>query len=1158
MSASFVHLRLHSEYSLVDGIVRLKPLMSKLREQHMPAVALTDLNNLFALVKFQKAAFAAGIKPIFGADVKVRSVVDGEIYEICLLVQNQQGYKNLTQLISRIYQEGQRLGQACAEESWFESCHEGLLCLSGGVQGVLAHALFKDGVDAANTCASDWQRLFKDRFYIEVQRTGRARENEYNEACVSIAAKLDLPLVATNDVRFIEASEFEAHETRVCINDGRTLDDPRRERRYSEQQYLRSAEDMQALFVDLPEALQNTIEIAKRCNFHVALGSSYLPNYPIPETKTLDEFFREISLEGLHKRFAELEQLQQMVASREVYLERLDFELGIINSMGFAGYFLIVMDFIKWAKKNSVPVGPGRGSGAGSLVAYALEITDFDPLRYDLLFERFLNPERVSMPDFDIDFCMDGRDRVIDYVAETYGREAVSQIITYGTMAARAVVRDVARVQGKAYGLADKLSKLIPRDVGMTLNKAVEQEAELREFVNSDEEAQEIMNMAFQLEGITRNVGKHAGGVVIAPGKLTDYSPVYCDEQGDGLVTQYDKDDVEQVGLVKFDLLGLRTLTIIDWAIAAINADRQKQGEALVDLKSIPLDDEPCFDYLRTAETTAIFQLESRGMRDLIKRLKPSTFEDIIALVALFRPGPLQSGMVDDFIARKHGLAKVSYPHADLEPVLKNTYGVIVYQEQVMQIAQVLANYSLGGADMLRRAMGKKKPEEMAKQRALFNEGAKKNNIDEGIASSIFDLMEKFAEYGFNKSHSAGYALVSFHTLWLKTHYPAYFMASVLSADMDNTDKVVTLIAECKSMKLDIVLPSVNNSQYKFITYDGVSIVYGLGAIKGVGEGPIDSIVEERNNNGHFKDLFEFCRRLSGTRVNRKVIEALIRSGSMDVFGQDRAVLLGSLDTALQAADQHAQNQSSGMEDMFGLAESESPATHYVAAKAQTQRERLQGEKEALGLYLSGHPFDQYERELRQFVPKRIAQLNTNEKTETVCGVVLSARQMEGRRGKMIFAQIDDRSASLEVSFFSEVAEQVKHLIVKDAVLIIEGKVSYDEYTEGLKMVAEKVQSLVDARQHHASGIRICLQQTKQFFEHKDALKKILMAHGASGKGSENAAGCPLVIEYRNDQASALIQLGSAWKVSPEDILLEKLTDLFGAHSVRLTYPDAG
>ncbi len=1158
MSPDFVHLRLHSEFSLVDGTVRLKPLMNKLQAQAMPAVALTDLNNLFALVKFQKAAFGAGIKPIFGADILVWDEESESSYELCFLVQNQEGYKNLTELISKTYLEGQRLGKSYARKEWIEEYQNGLLCLSGAGRGELGKILKKDGLDQGLECAKYWQSVFADRFYIELQRTGRAEENEYCELAVKVAETLGLPVVATNDVRFLEPDEFEAHEARVCINDGRVLDDPRRERLYSEQQYLRSSEEMRELFSDLPEAIENTVEVAKRCNLRVSLGKSYLPNYPIPEGKTIEEFFKDLSLQGLEERFKQLgitDEPGDIGRTRKDYLDRLDFELNIINEMGFPGYFLIVMDFIRWGKANGVPVGPGRGSGAGSLVAYALEITDLDPLAYELLFERFLNPERVSMPDFDIDFCMDGRDSVIDYVAETYGRDAVSQIITYGTMAAKAVVRDVARVQGKAYGLADKLSKLIPFEVGMTLTKAMEQEADLKEFVENDEEAEEIMSMAFQLEGITRNVGKHAGGVVISPSKLTDFTPIYCDESGGNLVTQFDKDDVEQVGLVKFDFLGLRTLTIIDWAVQAINKDLEAAGEDAIEIESIPLDDEPSFEYLRSAESTAIFQLESRGMKDLITRLQPSNFEDIIALVALFRPGPLQSGMVDDFIARKHGRAKVEYPHPDLEPVLSNTYGVIVYQEQVMQIAQVLANYTLGGADMLRRAMGKKKPEEMAKQRTLFNEGAKANNIDEGVATPIFDLMEKFAEYGFNKSHSAAYALVSYQTLWLKTHYPAYLMAAVLSADLDNTDKIVTLIEECRSMKLPVILPSVNYSEYRFVCKDRSEVVYGLGAVKGVGEGPITSIVESRNQDGEFKDLFEFCRRLAGSKVNRKVIEALIKCGALDDFGQDRSVLLASLDSALQAADQHSQNLSSGIDDMFGLAESESPATDYVSAKPLKERERLQGEKDTLGLYLTGHPFDQYEDEVKTFVGKAISELRPSEKVETIGGMVLSFRSMLGKRGKMGFAEVDDRSGKIEVTLFSEAFERCGHLLTKDAVVILEGKVSHDDYTGSNKMLVENVKSLREAREHFASDIRIKVNQASLAGDSIDRLKALLLEHGAKGSGFISDSGCPIALEYKNNEAQANLVLGDGWKVSPEDDLIDGLRELFGNDAVHLHYP---
>jgi len=1156
MNPQFIHLRLHSEFSLVDGLVRIKPLMESLRNKQMPAVALTDQGNLFALVKFQKAAFAAGIKPIFGADIRVWNEQAESTYDLCLLVQNKKGYQNLTELISKSYLTGQKQGVAYVHADWLLAHQEGLICLSAGRSGELGKVLINDGEAAAKHCAQKWLNLFGDRFYIELQRTGRSGEDIYNQKAVKLAAELSIPLVATNDVRFLASDEFEAHETRVCVNDGRTLDDPRREKKYSEQQYLRSPEEMLALFADLPEALENTVEIAKRCNFYATLGKSFLPNYPIPEGQTREQFFKSVSVAGLEKRLQKIlnKDRNDYQQQRQVYMDRLLFELDVINQMGFAGYFLIVMDFILWAKNHGVPVGPGRGSGAGSLVAYSLEITDLDPLAYDLLFERFLNPERVSMPDFDIDFCMDGRDRVIDYVADRYGRDAVSQIITYGTMAAKAVVRDVARVQGKPYSLADKLSKMIPFEVGITLKKAIESEQVLREFIEQDEQANEIMEMAYKLEGLTRNVGKHAGGVVISPGKLTDFSPLYCDETGANLVTQFDKDDVEAVGLVKFDFLGLRTLTIIDWTVKSINRERALKGEAALEIETIPLNDSACFEYLRTGQTTAIFQLESRGMKDLIMRLQPSTFEDIIALVALFRPGPLQSGMVDDFINRKLGKATVEYPHPDLESVLKNTYGVIVYQEQVMQIAQILANYTLGEADMLRRAMGKKKPEEMVKQRSLFNQGAQAKGVDEKTATAIFDLMEKFAEYGFNKSHSAAYALVSYQTLWLKTHYPSHLMASVLSADMDNTDKIVTLIDECRVMKLPIVVPSVNTSEYRFVSNEKGEIVYGLGAVKGVGEGPIESIISVRKQAGKFSDLFEFCRRTSGSKVNRKVLEALIRAGAMDEFGQERSVLMASLESALQAAEQNYQNQSSGIEDMFGLAEMDSPATHYAKAKPWNENERLQGEKETLGLYLTGHPFDQFEKEVTSFITKKISHLKNRAKSETICGIVEAVRLMPTRRGKMAFVLLNDRSASIELTLFSELIDQHEELLKKDAILVASGEISEDSYSGGKKMMVNNLMSLRAARERYIRDIRIQINKDSLPGYFSAELKKILMHHGAKGQGFIVEGGCPVVVELCNREASALFRLGAGWRVAPEETLLDSLRSCFGAHAVSLNY----
>ena len=754
-----------------------------------------------------------------GCDLLIKDEA-GAHTRLVLLVKDHAGYLNLTNIISDLYTDSPNHGEPVLAMSKLAGQTEGLIALSGAQQSNISTALLAEDQTRARQLLEQWLALFPGSFYLELQRVGKIDEHQYIDGVITLAQEAQCPVVATNDVRFIDQEDFDAHEVRVCINERRTLNDPRRPHNYTDQQYLKSAEEMTELFADIPEAIQNAWEIVKRCSLDLELGKPHLPNYPIPENIALEDYLSAASSKGLQKRFAVMFDDKKPDSSVvQPYLERLAIELKIINQMGFAGYFLIVMEFIQWAKDNGIPVGPGRGSGAGSIVAYALGITDLDPLKYDLLFERFLNPERVSMPDFDVDFCMEGRDRVIQHVAELYGKEAVSQIITFGTMAAKAVVRDVARVQGKPYALADKLSKMIPFEPGITLKKAFDLEPQLVEFVESDEDVQEIMEMAYKLEGVTRNVGRHAGGVVIAPTKLTDFTALYCDESGHGLVTQFDKTDVETAGLVKFDFLGLRTLTIIDWAVKMINAQLNEK-ETPVDITTLPLDDREVYRLLQRAETVAVFQLESRGMKDLIKRLVPNCFEDIIALVALFRPGPLRSGMVDDFIERKHGRTSVVYLHPELKSVLSNTFGVILYQEQVMQIAQVLANYTLGGADILRKAMGEKATEEMAKQRATFLKGATSRGIDAKVAENIFDLMEKFAGYGFNKSHSAAYALVAYQTAWLKAHYPAYFMAAVLTAEMQNTDKIVTLIDECHEMGLTIVPPDVNTGEFNFIVND--------------------------------------------------------------------------------------------------------------------------------------------------------------------------------------------------------------------------------------------------------------------------------------------------------------------------------------------------
>ena len=1147
MTAQFVHLNIHSDYSLIDGLVRIKPLISAVADARMPAVALTDQHNFFAAVKFYSAAIRAGVKPILGADLRLRDEADAKgNRRFIVLCQNMVGYHNLSRLLSRAYIEGQHLGVPMLDFEWLQGQTEGLICISSSYEGLVSKALLNNQKKEAESHAKIWSELFPDRFYLELVRTGREDDERYVEASLALAAKVDLPVVATNAVRFLEPEQFEAHEAKVCISDGRLLDDPRRPRHYSPEQYLRSPQEMADLFSDIPEAIENTVEIAKRCNVELTLDQHFLPDFPVPEGMTIAEFLTQESFEGLERRLPVLFPDGDVLASRrEEYETRLQIELDVINEMGFPGYFLIVADFIHWAKNNGVPVGPGRGSGAGSLVAYALEITDIDPLQYDLLFERFLNPERVSLPDFDVDFCMEGRDRVIEYVSEHYGRDHVSQIITYGTMAAKAVLRDVGRVLGFPYGLVDGLAKLVPFELKMTLTKALEQEPLLKERYDKEEDVKTLIDLALQLEGLTRNVGKHAGGVVIAPKALTEYTPIYCEQNGAGLVSQYDKDDVESVGLVKFDFLGLRTLTIIDWAIKNLGTILPQEAIDEIDITNLPLDDKPSYDLLKRCETTAVFQLESRGMKELVKRLQPDTFEDIVALVALFRPGPLQSGMVDDFVNRKHGRAKVNYPHPDLEPILKPTYGVIVYQEQVMQIAQVLAGYSLGSADMLRRAMGKKKAEEMAQQRQFFLEGAAKRNIDEKTAGPIFDLMEKFAEYGFNKSHSAAYALVAYQTAWLKAHYPAAFMAAVLSADMDNTDKIVGLIDECRDMNLTVLPPDVNHSKIRFTVADEQTIRYGMGAIKGVGEAALAGIVEERESGEAFSSLYDFCRRVDMKKINRRVMDALVKSGALDELGGHRASLEASLTKATQIAEQHRRDMDSGQNDMFGLMVSEPTETEdepLVDVAEWSKEQLLIAEKETLGLYLSGHPIDRYAEELARFIPKRINELDApeskgyqrNEIPVITAGLIVAIRTMKNKNGgRMAFITLDDRTARLEVRVFADVYEQYQALIQPDKLVVIQGRISQDNFTGGLAATAELVYDVARAREMCGKALVVRVDNTSDDQSWISFLQTAMMPF-------KNGL-IPVEVDYRNQDARTLISLGTDWKVRPEDTLLTDL-----------------
>ena len=1153
MSSPFIHLRVHSDFSMMDGLNKVKPILGKVAALGMPAVAITDQMNMCGLVKFYSEAHNLGIKPIIGTDFWVTNEVFGdEPFRLTLIAMNNEGYKNITILISKAYLRGHLAHRAVIDQEWLAEHSEGVIVLSGAQHGDVGVGLMKNNAKILDSALEFYQTHFPDRFYLELIRTGRQGEEDYLHLAVELAEQRGLPVVATNEVCFIDREGFDAHEIRVCIHDGYTLDDNRRPKRYSDQQYLRTAEEMVELFSDIPEAIENTVEIAKRCNVTVRLNEYFLPQFPTGGMTT-EDFLVKVSEEGLEERLEFLfpdEEVRK--AKRPEYDDRLRIELEVINQMGFPGYFLIVMEFIQWSKDNGIPVGPGRGSGAGSLVAYALKITDLDPLEFDLLFERFLNPERVSMPDFDVDFCMDRRDEVIDHVAELYGRQAVSQIITFGTMAAKAVVRDVGRVLGHPYGFVDRISKLIPPDPGMTLEKAFKAEPQLPEVYESDEEVKDLIDMARILEGVTRNAGKHAGGVVIAPTTITDFSPLYCDDEGKNPVTQFDKNDVETAGLVKFDFLGLRTLTIIQWAI-----DMIKEGKNVdVDISAVPLEDPKSFRTLQNAETTAVFQLESRGMKELIKRLKPDCFEDIIALVALFRPGPLQSGMVDNFIDRKHGREEISYPDAEyqhecLQEILEPTYGIILYQEQVMQIAQEMAGYSLGGADLLRRAMGKKKPEEMAKQRGTFAEGAKGNNIDPDLAMKIFDLVEKFAGYGFNKSHSAAYALVSYQTLWLKVHYPAEFMAAVMSADMDNTDKIVTLVDECERMGIEILPPDLNAGKYKFTVDSEGRIVYGIGAIKGVGEGPIEAIIEARETQGAFKDLFDFCAKIDIKRVNKRVLEKLVLAGAMDNLGPHRASLMASLPEALAAAGQHAKAESFGQSDMFGLLTTEPEDVKQAFADVPEWPEKvwLEGEKDTLGLYLTGHPINQYAEELRYYTDGRLVDLKPTNKDQmaSAVGLVLGVRVMTNKRGRRwAIVTLDDKSARIDVRFFPDMYEQFESVLETDRILLIKGQVSFDDFSGGNTITARDVMDIVQAREKNARALALNIDT--QLLEPKkmSQMQSILQAF--------NGGSCPVQLAVTHPDAEVILACGARWYVTPEDQLLHDLKQCLGDKAVSILY----
>lgn len=1143
----FVHLGIYTEFSITESIVRIPDLVNAAVKDQMPALALTDLSNLHAAVKFYNSCLKKGIKPLLGSTIRL----DDAQHRATLLAMSNVGWKSLTEIVSRGFIEGQQLSIPCVKKEWVLEQHQDIIVLLGQHSDV-GQMLCSSNPQKAAPLLEAWIEKFGNRVYLALTRTDRPGEEDFIQEAAKLAAQYNVGVVAHNDVHFVEKEDFEAHEARVCIADGYVLADDRRPRLYSPEQHFKTSDEMIELFSDIPSAIENTYNIAKRCNVSLQLGTYFLPDYPIPDGFTIDTYFEHLSKVGLEERLDYLYPVEKRGEDwpeiRKPYDERIDYEVGIILKMGFPGYFLIVMDFIQWAKNNGVPVGPGRGSGAGSLVAYSLKITDLDPLRYDLLFERFLNPERVSMPDFDVDFCIAGRDRVIDYVSRTYGREAVSQIATFGTMAAKGAIRDVARVLGKSYGLADRISKMVPtKPLGVDLATAIEMEPQLKDIVTNpsnpdNDDASEIWEMALKLEGITRNTGKHAGGVVIAPGKITDFSAVLCDEDGTSRVAQYDKDDVEAAGLVKFDFLGLRNLTVIEDAIQNINKNRDSNDPLII--SHVPLDDAKAYSVFADANTTAVFQFESVGMKRMLKEARPSKFEEIIAFVSLYRPGPMD--LIPDFIHRMHG-GDFEYLHPLLEGVLEPTYGIMVYQEQVMQTAQICAGYTLGGADLLRRAMGKKKPEEMVKQRQIFLAGAAEKGIDESTANHIFDYMEKFAGYGFNKSHAAAYALVAYHTAWLKAHYPAEFMAAVMSSEMQNTDSVVFLIDDCRNNGLEVLPPSVNMSTYHFHASDDKTIVYGLGAIKGVGEQAMQSVIDSRRQFGPYTDLFDFCHRIDLKKINKRTLEALIRAGALDCLGIERASLMAQLPEAVQAAEQARSNRETGIMDLFGEVE-EVQRKPAKPVKPWSDEVRLKGEKDTLGLYLTGHPIDVYRQELKAFIPVKLNEITATRRgvTTVYAGLVIDVANFPNR----VVIVLDDGTARIEVSCNHERFQRFKDIIQVERVVVFEGEIYEREGFERPMGRLTKAFTLNEIRQKRANSIQIKL--TEEFMQ--DTLAKDLQNIILPFCNVDMHQHITLQLLIDQPYAQAELQLGLQWKVAPLDELLAKLRDYFGKDNIYIEY----
>ena len=1149
--SKFIHLRCHSEYSITDGIVRLGDYVSLAKELELESLAISDLSNIFAAVKFFKLATSNGIKPIIGADVYIENEDNrDQPSRLLLICQNKQGYLNLSKLLSKAYTENQYRDRPEIKFEWLCSdLNHGLICLSGFNFGAIGQNLLSQKKEKSVKLARQLKEAFDDRFYLEVQRYEVAKKGEEQENLVlstaQLAYELDIPLVATQPIQFIKKEDFQAHEAKTCIADGYVLGDQRRPKNFTAEQYFKTPDEMVTLFEDIPSAISNTLEIAKRCNFEFELGNVFLPDFPIPEGLTINEYLEKTAISGLEKKLKTLyPEVENFQTQEKKYLDRLHFEINVINQMGYAGYFLIVADFINWAKENNVPVGPGRGSGAGSVVAFALGITDLDPLSYNLLFERFLNPERVSMPDFDIDFCQEGRDRVIDYVKERYGYDAVSQIVTFGTMAARAVIRDVGRVLDLPFPFVDSIAKLIPMELGITLKDAIEKEEQIQQRIKKEEEVKELFDLALKLEGLVRNVGMHAGGVLIAPGKISDYSPLYCQEGGEGMVSQFDKDDVESIGLIKFDFLGLRTLTILSIALNNANKMRTSEGKSPIHLDDIPLDDEATFEWLSNANTTAVFQLESRGMKDMLKQAKPDCFEDIIALVALYRPGPMD--LIPDFCKRKHGQQLVSYPHPSTEGILKETYGIAVYQEQVMQIAQTVAGYTLGGADLLRRAMGKKKVEEMDAQREVFIQGATQNGLEKQQASNLFDLLEKFAGYGFNKSHAAAYAKIAYQTAYLKRHYTSSFIAASMSADMNNTDNIALLFDDCVLNKIKLLPPSINNSVFRFQPLNDQEILYGLGAIKGTGLAAIEVILEDRNTNGPYQSLFEFCARLDLRKVNRKVIESLIRAGAFDELEKNRASLLASINQAISLAEQSKSHL--GQDSLFGE-EANKEVTNYVVTDEWDSKRQIYEEKVALGFYYSGHPFSHYKEMVRAMFPQSLRDARPSNNNQWLSGVVMAVRNRMTQRGKIAIVTLDDGEGRLDMIVGSKLLSTVYPLIKDDQLLIVEGKVSPDEFTGGNRVSAVNIFDLLTVQSRKTKQIKINVGENLN----PEQLKLLLKPY-SNGAYPKEIGRCPVVIEYQNQDGSAEIKLGDNWAVAPHENLIFDLKKSFQDENVKIIY----